>query len=73
MPKSSDFELEMDIEKLKICKSPSIYHIQLEGMKALEKKYIPKIYKHINSIWKKEQFSVEWEDSMIVIVNRKGN
>jgi hypothetical protein len=38
MPKSSDFELEMDIEKLKIHKSSSIFHISLEVMKALENK-----------------------------------
>jgi hypothetical protein len=38
MPKSSDFELEIDIGKQKIHKSPSIYHIPLEVMKAFEKK-----------------------------------
>jgi len=32
MPKSSAFEMETNTEKLKIHKSQSIYHIQLEVM-----------------------------------------
>jgi hypothetical protein len=60
MPKSSVFELEMDIEKLH--KSPIIYHILFEMMKTWKRKYRCQIYKLITSIRKKEQLPEEWEE-----------
>jgi hypothetical protein len=66
VPGPSRLEVEIAIAKLKKYKSPEL--IQAEGEILL-----PTIYKLINSVWSEEEFPVQWKESIIVPVNKKGD
>jgi len=54
VPEPSDFEMEMDIEKLNSHQSHGIDQIPAEMIKAAGRKICSEIHKLINSIWNKE-------------------
>ena len=72
MPEPSAFECEMAIEKLKSHKSPGIDQIPAETIKAGSRTFRSEIHKFINSIWNEKEFPVEWKESIIVPIYRKG-
>ena len=59
MPEPSAFEVEMAIEKLKGHKSPGIYQIPAEMIKAEGRTIRCEIRKLIISIWNKEELTGE--------------
>ena len=68
----SAFEVEMDIEKLKRCKSPCTDQIPTELIKIGGRKILCDIHKFIYYIWNKEELPVEWKESVIVHIYKKG-
>ena len=56
----SAFEVELAIEKLKNHKSPGIYQIQAELIKAGGRAICCEIHKLIISIWNEEELPDEW-------------
>jgi hypothetical protein len=60
------FEFEMAIEKLKGHKSPCTDQIPAELIKAGGRTIHYEISKLITSVWNKEEFPEEWEESIIV-------
>jgi len=69
----SAFVFELAIERLKSHKSPGADHIPVELFKQVGRKIRFEIHKLINFIWKKEELSEEWKESIIVPVSKKGN
>jgi len=67
----SAFEVEMVIEKLKRCKSPGIYHIPVEVIKAGCRTFRFEIHKLINLIQNKEEFPEEWKEISLYIFIRQ--
>jgi hypothetical protein len=61
----------MATEELKIHKSPSTDQIPAELLKAWGRTIRSEIRKLINSVWNKENFSVEWKESNIVPIYKK--
>jgi hypothetical protein len=57
----SAIEVEIAIEKLKRCKSPGIYQIPVEVIKAGGRIIRSEIHKLINFIWNKE-LPEEWKE-----------
>jgi hypothetical protein len=73
VPESSDFEVEVVIEKLKRHKSPRIDRIPAEFIRAGSRKICSETQKPIHSIWNQEEFPVEWIKSIIVSRYKKGD
>jgi hypothetical protein len=73
VPEPSAFEVEMPIEKLKRHKSPGIDQIPAELIKARGRIIQSEIYKHIISIWNKEELPEGWKESVIVSIYKKGD
>jgi hypothetical protein len=63
----------MAIEKIKSQKSPSIYQIPAELIKAGGRTIRSEIHKLINSIWNKEDFSKVWKELIIVHAQEMGD
>jgi hypothetical protein len=73
VPEPSIFEVEMNTEKLKRCKSPGIDQIPAELIKAGGRKISSEINKLINSIWNKEEMLEEWKELIILPIYMKGD
>jgi len=71
--KPSASEVELAIDKLKSHKSPGIDQILAELIKAGGRTTCLEIHKLITSIWKKEELSEEWKESIIVPIPKKGD
>ncbi len=69
----SAFEIELAIEKLKNHKSPGIYQIPAELIKARGRTVHREIHKLIFYIWNKEELPEEWKESIIVPIYKKGD
>jgi hypothetical protein len=63
----------MAIEKIKRPKSPAVYHISAELIKAGCRTVRSEVYKLIISIWNKEELPEEWKESFIVPICKKGD
>jgi hypothetical protein len=63
VPEPSAFEVYIATEKLKRNKSTGIGQIPAEIIKARSSTIRSEIHKLINSIWNKEEWSKEWEES----------
>ena len=73
VPEPSALEFELAIEKLKSHKSPGIDQIPAELIKEGRRTIRYQIHKHIFSIWNKEELPVEWKESIIVPIHKKGD
>jgi hypothetical protein len=73
VPKPSDSEFEMAIEKLKIHKSPGIDQIPAELIKAGGRTIRSEVHKLINSIWNTEKLPEQCKKSIIVPLYKKGD
>jgi hypothetical protein len=73
VPESGAFEVEMAIEKLKRYKSPGIYQIPAELIKAGGRIIRSDIHKLIISIWNRAELPEEWKESVIVPIYKKGD
>jgi len=73
VPKPSASEVELAIEKLESHKSPGIYQIPTELIKAEGKTIRFEIHKLIISIWNKEELPKEWKELIIVPICKKGD
>ena len=71
VPEPSATEVELAIEKLKSHKSPGIYQIPAEPIKAGGEKFCCEIHKHIISFWNKEELPEEWKELIIVPIYKK--
>jgi len=61
------------IEKLKSHKSPGIYQMSAELIKAGSRTIRSEIHKFINSIWNKEELPEEWKEFVTVRLYKKGD
>ena len=68
----STFEVQMAIEKLKRHKSPDIDQIPAELIKAGGRTFLCEITNFIKSIWNMAEFLVDWKESIILPVSKKG-
>jgi hypothetical protein len=73
VPEPSVLEVELAFEKLKSHKSPGIYQIPAEMIKAGGNTIRCAIHKPIIAIWNKEELPGEWKESIIVPINKKGD
>jgi len=73
VPESSDFEVEMVIEKLKRHESSSIDQIPAEFIRAGGRKIRSETHKLIHSIWNQEEIPVEWIKPIILPRYKKGD
>ena len=73
VPGPSVFEFKLAIEKLKGHKSPGVYQIPAELIKAEGRIIRYEIHTLIISILKKEELPEEWWESIIVLVYNKGD
>ena len=64
-------EVEMTTEKLKRHKSPGIYQIPAELIKAGGRTISSDIHKLINSIWNKQEFPEQCKESIIIRIYKK--
>jgi len=64
--KTSAFEVELAVEKLKGHKSPGVYQIPTELIKTGGRALHYEIHKLANSTWNKEELPEEWKESIIV-------
>ena len=71
MPEPSAFEVELDIEKLKIHKSQGIDQIPEELITAGCKTIGSEIHKLITSIWNKEELPEDLKESSTVPIYKK--
>jgi hypothetical protein len=62
VPEPSVFEIDLDTENLKSCKSPDIDQVPSELIKAGGKTIHYEIHKLIISIWNKEELPEEWKE-----------
>jgi hypothetical protein len=65
--------LQVEVAKLKKYKSPGSDQIPAELIQAGGKILLPAIRKLINSVWNKEGFPIQWKESIIVPIHKKGN
>jgi len=72
VPEPSAFAFELVIGKLKSHKSLGIDEIPADLNKAGVGITCGEIHKLITSIWKKEELSEEWKESIIVPIHKKG-
>jgi hypothetical protein len=71
-PEPSAFEVEMAMEKLKRHKSPGIYQIPTELIKAGGRTIRSEIHKLTNSVWNKEELPEQRKESVVVPIYKKG-
>jgi hypothetical protein len=70
VPELNAFEVEMAIEKLRRHKSPGTDQIPVELIKAGGRTIcceIHKLHKLINSVWNKEELTLQWESVIVPI------
>ena len=72
IPDLTLLEVEIAIEKLKKNKSPGIDQIPAELIQDGENLLLTEIYKLVLAIWKKEMLPVQWKESIIVPIYKKG-
>jgi len=72
LPERSAFEDEMAIKKLKRHKSPGIFQILAELIKAGGRKICSKIH-NLLILFGKKLLPEEWKESIIVPINKKGD
>ena len=73
VPEPSEFEVELATGKLKNHKSSGTDQITAELIKAGGRTICCAIYKLIIYIWNKEELPVEWKESIIVLIYKKGD
>ena len=73
VPQPSALEVELAIEKVKSHKSPGIYQIPAELIKAGGRTIRYQNHKLLFSIWNKEELPEEWKDLIIVPIYKKGD
>jgi len=73
VPERSASEVELAIDKLKSHKSSGIDQIPAELIKTGGRTFCLEIHKLITSIWKKEELSEYWKESIIVPIYKKGD
>jgi hypothetical protein len=73
VPEPSALEVELAIEKLKSYISPGIDQIPAELIKAGGSTIRCAIHKLIIAIWNKEELPLEWKESIIVPIHKKGD
>jgi hypothetical protein len=73
VPGPSRFEVEIAIAKLKKYKSPSSDEIPAELIEAEGEILLSAIHTLINSVWNKEELPVQWKESIIVPIHKKGD
>jgi hypothetical protein len=73
VPGPSRLEAEIPIAGLKKYNSPGSDQIPSELIQAGGELLQPAIHKLINSIWNKEEFPVQWKESLIVPDHKKGD
>ena len=66
------FEVQMATEKLKRHKTPGTDQIPAELIKAGQENS-SEIHKLTNSVWNKGEMPEEWKESIIVLINKKGD
>jgi hypothetical protein len=64
-------EVEAAVGKLKRCKSPGTDRIPAEMIKADGERLCSEIYKHIRSLWNKEELPQQWKESILVPIHKK--
>ena len=72
MPEPSVFDLEFAVENLRSHKKPGIDQIPAELFKAGGRTIRHEIHKLIISIWNKEEFPDEWDESFILSFYKHG-
>jgi hypothetical protein len=73
VPGPSRLEAEIAIAMLKKYKSPSSEQIPAELIQAKGKILLSAIHKLINSVWNKEELPVQWKESIIAPIHKKGD
>jgi hypothetical protein len=73
VPGPSSFEAELAIEKLKRYKLPGTDHIPAEMIQARCNILHSEIHKLSNSIWNKEEFLQQWNESIIVPIYKNSD
>jgi hypothetical protein len=73
VPGPSRLEVEIAITKLKKYKSPGSDQIPAELIQAGGEMLLSAIHKLIYSIWNKEELPDQWNESIIVPINKKGD
>jgi hypothetical protein len=73
VPGPSRLEIEIAITKLKKYKSPGSDQIPAELIKAGGEILLSAIHKLITSIWKKEELPDQWNESIIVPIQKMGD
>jgi hypothetical protein len=73
MPKLSLVEVEIAIGKLKCCKSPGTGNIPAELIKAVGETLYSEIHRLVCCIWNKEELPLQWKESIIVPIYKKGD
>jgi hypothetical protein len=68
MPEPSLVEVEISIGKLKSYKSPGTDEIPADLIKAGTETLYSEIHRLICSIWNKEEYPQQWEESIIVLI-----
>jgi hypothetical protein len=69
----SRLEVKIAIAKLKKYKSPSSDEITAELIQAAGEILLSAIHKLINSVWNKEELPDQWKESVILIIDKKGD
>jgi hypothetical protein len=73
VPEPSLVEVEIVIGKLKRYKSPGIYQIPDELIKAGGETLCSEIHKLIHHIWNKEELPQQWKESITIPIHKKGD
>jgi hypothetical protein len=73
VPGPSRLEVEIAIAKLKKYKSPGSDQIPVEVIQAGGEILLSATHKLINSVWNKEEFPVQWKESIIIPIHKKGD
>jgi hypothetical protein len=73
VPEPSSFDVEIATEKLKRYKSPGIDQIPAELIQAGGNTLRSEIHKLINCIWNKEELPEQWNESITVLIYKKGD
>jgi hypothetical protein len=73
VPGPSHLKIQILIAEFKTYKSPGIDEIPAELIQTEGKILLSVIHKLINSIWNEEELPVQWKESSIVPVHKKGD
>jgi hypothetical protein len=66
-------EVDIAIAELKKYKSPGSYQILEEMIQAEGETLLSAIHKLLNFIWNEQELPVQWKDSLIVPIHKKGD